>query len=468
MKHFPIYLNLSDRRVVVSGAGRTAAAKIRLLAKTEARLQVFGAAAGESVLEWAAAGRIAHFARPVRKADLAGAALLYCASDDAAEDARAAALARELGIPANIADNLDDSGFITPAIVDRDPVTVAIGTEGTAPMLARGLKAEFERRLPSALGALARIGGIYRSKAGALPTGRIRRRFWSDFFFGRGPQALSQDGEARARQFLHDLLDEYRTTGKAPGLVSLVGAGPGDPELLTLKARNRLHEADVIIHDRLVSDAILDLARREALAICVGKTGFGCAWRQDDIDRLTIGEARAGRRVLRLKSGDPAIFGRLDEEIDALEAAGIDWEVIPGVSSAMAAAAGMGVSLTRRGRNSELRIVTGHDAEGFAQQDWAALARHGAVTAVYMGKRAASFLRGRLLMHGAAAAMPVTVVENASRPDRKIVPTTLFDLPDALQRSECHGPAVILLGLWPRGERHAGQTVLAAPRRAVR
>ena len=320
MQHFPIFLRLSGRHVVVSGAGRAATAKLRLLLRTDAQITVFGPDPDPDILSWHRDGALRHDERHVEGTDLEGAALLYCASDDPEEDARAAALARRRRVPVNIVDNLADSDFITPAIVDRDPLTVAIGTEGTAPVLARNLKALFEAQLPGSLGALARIGQAFRPQAERLPPGRMRHAFWSEYFSRQGLRAFARDGEKGARVCLSTLLDETAEGGRPAGLVSLVGAGPGDPELLTLKARNRLHEADIVVHDRLVSPQVLELVRREAVRVCAGKQGFGPAWRQESINALMVRQARAGRHVVRLKSGDPAVFGRLDEEIEALEA----------------------------------------------------------------------------------------------------------------------------------------------------
>ena len=233
-----------------------------------------------------------------------------------------------------------------------------------------------------------------------------------------------------------------------PHPVLITGAGPGDPDLLTLGAARALAEAEIVLHDALVSPAILALTQPQASLIPVGKTGFGPSMAQPEINARLIAAARTGARVVRLKSGDPGVFGRLDEELDALDAAGLPWRILPGLTAASAAAAALGQSLTRRGRNSDLRIVTGHDMQGFADQDWAALARPGTVAAIYMGKRAARFLQGRLMMHGAAPGTPVTAVFNASRPDQALVPATLGTLPAALQGQD--GPAVLLYGLSPR------------------
>ncbi|EIE52657.1 uroporphyrinogen-III C-methyltransferase [Salipiger aestuarii] len=233
------------------------------------------------------------------------------------------------------------------------------------------------------------------------------------------------------------------------GEVAFVGAGPGDPELLTLRALRLLTTAEVVLHDHLVPDDILALAP-QARMVAVGKAGFGPSMKQDDINALIIDHAREGYRVVRLKSGDPGVFGRLDEETTALDAAGIAFHVTPGLTAASAAAASLGVSLTRRGRNSDLRLLTGHDVKGFAEQDWRALARPGAVAAIYMGKRAARFLQGRLMMHGADPQTPVTVVANAARPTERRLPATLSSLAADLDASHIDGPAVLLLGLAPR------------------
>ena len=371
------------------------------------------------------------------------------------------------GIPVNIVDDLDGSDFITPAIVDRDPVTVAIGTEGTAPLLARNLKAAFEAQLPGSIAALARIARDFRRTAERLPSGRTRRAVWSEYFSRQGPRGYAREGENGARDALRSLLGEAAVATRPSGYVSFVGAGPGDPELLTLKARNRLHDADIVVHDRLVSAQVLELARRDAERVCAGKKGFGPSWPQTRIDALLVRHARAGHHVVRLKSGDPAVFGRLDEEIEALEAAGIPWEVIPGITAAAGAAADMGVSLTRRGRNSELRLITASDVDGFAEHDWAALARPGSVAAIYMGKRAAAFLRGRLLMRGAAPSTPVTIVENASRQDKRIVATTLLGLPEALSHMQFPGAVVLMLGILPRDAVGKPEAGCAVRRQAV-
>ncbi|ETX14563.1 uroporphyrin-III C-methyltransferase [Roseivivax halodurans JCM 10272] len=454
MQHFPIFVALAGRRVVLSGGGEAALAKLRLLMKTEAHLTVFAPAPAPEIEGWDAEGRLRLVRRGMEPGDATCAALFYAADEDAAEDARTAAIARADGAMINIVDNLEDSQFITPAIVDRDPVTVAIGTEGAAPVLARAIKAELEARLPSRLGMLARVGKGFRKMAEALPFGRKRRDFWADYYFDAGPRAVDgvEDGDARdsAARALDDLLARHLSEEQAPGHVSFVGAGPGDPELLTLKARKLLDAADVVIHDRLISPEILELARREALMISAGKEGFGPSVSQSDINDLIVRHVSEGAQVVRLKSGDPTVFGRLDEEVAAVTAEGLSYSVVPGITAASAAVATIGQSLTKRERNASVRLLTGHDMKGFADHDWKALAKTGEVAAIYMGKKASRFIQGRLMMHGADPATPVTVVENASRADQRVIGTSLSALPADLAEADLSGPALVLYGLAPR------------------
>ncbi len=232
--------------------------------------------------------------------------------------------------------------------------------------------------------------------------------------------------------------------------VAFVGAGPGDPNLLTVKALRALECADVVIHDRLVSAEILSLVGPQTRLRNAGKEGFGPSLSQDAINQIIVNEALTGARVVRLKSGDPTVFGRLDEELDAMADAGLDFTIVPGLTSASAAVAALGQSLTKRGRNTAVRLITGHDMKGYADHDWRALARDGEVAAIYMAKKAARFIQGRLLMHGATPSTPITIVENASRTDQRIVAATLATLPAVLTEAGITGPALLMYGLAPR------------------
>ena len=455
MKHFPIFVNMVGQKVVIAGVGETAVAKLRLVLKTEAEIHVFGSDAIGQIVAWADAGRIRLHKRALKAEDCWGARLVYAAQDDAVLDARVARIAHATGAMVNVVDNLQKSMFITPAIVDRDPVTIAIGTEGAAPVLARHIKKTFEEALPSSLGLLARLGQAFRGAVEVLPIGRKRRDFWSKFYFERGPLALAEGGEVAVKAELAALLATNLASKRSAGRVDLVGAGPGDPEFLTLKARKLLHEADVVIHDQSVTAPILELARREAVIIETDKMGFGHSWKQGDINDLMISHATEGRHVVQLKFGDPLVFDCLDEEMDALDAAGVDWAILPGISAASAAAACIRVSLTNDKHNSALQFLTTHEVKSFTNQQWLDLAKPGAVAAAYMDKKAAAFLRGRLLMHGASGDAPMTIVENTSRFDQRILKATLMDMPEVLATSNVDCPVVMLMGLAPRSAAQA-------------
>jgi uroporphyrin-III C-methyltransferase/precorrin-2 dehydrogenase/sirohydrochlorin ferrochelatase len=450
VRHFPVFLDLRDQRIVVSGAGAAAAAKLQLLLKTEATICVYGRGPDHRILKWADESRLKLYTRAVETSDLINARLVYAANDNVSEDARVAAIGRASGCLVNIVDNLEDSQFITPAIVDRDPVIVAIGTEGTAPVLARQIKAMNEAQLSRDLGVLASLASGFRPRAEALPAGAARRSFWSSFFNDVGPRSLAHGGQQGASVALHSALAAAKTRDVPPGRVTIAGAGPGDPDLLTMKARRALDEGDVIVHDRLVSPEILELARREAIFIEVGKTPQGPSWSQGAINACLVEHASAGAHVVRIKSGDPTIYGRLDEEMDALDAAGIAFDIIPGITSASAGAAAINASLTRRRRNSSFRFLTGQDIDGFAEHDWKGLARPGATAAIYMGVRAARFIQGRLMIHGAAPDTPITAIENISRRDQKILPATVGTMVDTFDDAGLRGPAILFLGLTPR------------------
>ncbi|MCF2870478.1 siroheme synthase CysG [Octadecabacter sp. G9-8] len=461
MKHFPIFLAVEGRRIVLAGGGDAALAKLRLLLKTEGRITVIAENAAPEIHTWAQTGKLTLIERAMEPGDAMCASLFYAAHEDAVEDARTAALAHRDGALVNIVDNLGDSQFITPAIVDRDPVTVAIGTEGAAPVLARAIKKDLEERLPASLGTLARIGKSFRGMAEKLPFGVARRNFWADYYFNAGPRAVTH-GENAVEEALDALLHDHLNTDAKPGHIDLVGAGPGDPDLLTLKARKALDKADVVIYDRLVTPEILELARREAIMIDAGKEGFGKSMAQGDINALIVDHGLQGHHVVRLKAGDPTVFGRLDEEIDAITAAELSYTIVPGITAASAAVAGIGQSLTKRGRNSSVRFITGHDTKGYADHDWRALAEDGQVAAIYMGKKSARFIQGRLLMHGADPLTPITIIENVSRADQRVIATTLVEMEPTITNAQISGPALVFMGLAPRDAVLAAKTTPVA------
>jgi len=444
MQYLPIHFDTRGTTILIIGGGPAAEAKLRTLLKTEAKLIVVAEEIGPELMRWASDGKIHHASRNFTESDLDGVSLVYAATEDDARNGEIADMAAARQIPANAADYKDACRFITPALVDRAPVTVSIGTEGTSPALARALKSDLETRLPPETGRFANKTNELRAKVKALmPDLADRQRFWAGILGVKDLTAQLSLSPEKLEAQVHAALDGVDAIA---GKVLLVGAGPGNPDMLTTAARRALHAADVIVYDRLVSDGVMELGRREAEYIYVGKTPGEPSIGQAAINTILVEKASEGLSIVRLKSGDPLIFGRADEEIDALQAANIPVEIIPGITSAAAAAAAINASLTTRGTNKAISLLTGHDAKGFAEQDWTSLARPGGRAAVYMGVGAARFIQGRLMLHGAESDRPVTVVENASRPEQIITYTTLQNLPDDIIKSGIKGPAILLIG----------------------
>lgn len=444
MQYLPIHFDTRGVTILVVGGGPAAEAKLRTLLKTEANIRVVDTEIGPEVARWADAGKVEWIERDYRASDLDGVSLVYAATEDDHLNSKIAEAATARQIPVNAADQKDACRFITPALVDRAPVLVSIGTEGTSPALARALKADLETRLPPETGRFAIKTKELRDKLKAImPDLADRQRFWAGIFGGKSlSEQLRTSPEDLTAQVERNLQGKDEIAGK----VILVGAGPGDPDMLTTAARRALHAADVIVYDRLVSDGVMELGRREAEYIYVGKTPGEPSIGQPAINDILVAKASEGLSVVRLKSGDPLIFGRADEEIDALEAVGIPVQIIPGITAAAAAAAAINASLTTRGTNKAISLLTGHDAKGFAEHDWISLARPGGRAAVYMGVGASRFIQGRLMLHGAEPDRPVTVVENASRPNQIITYTTLRNLPDDIAAAGIKGPAILLIG----------------------
>ncbi|WP_034386981.1 siroheme synthase CysG [Hellea balneolensis] len=449
MRYLPIHVDTKDAQILIVGGEGAAEAKLRTLIKSDAHLHVVAPEISPEITRWLDKGLLKHSSRDFQASDLEGIRLVYAATEDDELNLEIGDLARSKGLLVNAADQKEACDFITPALVDRSPVIVSIGTEGTSPSLARAVKTDLEARLPSGLGTLALIINDLRARVkAAIPSLARRQLFWADIFDGKDlVSQLRVSGEGLTQR-VEDKLEGHNK--RKVGGVSLVGAGPGNPDLLTLAARQKLHSADVIVYDRLVSQGVLDFGRREAEYIYVGKEPGGKSTPQDEINAIIIKKALDGDTVIRLKSGDPLIFGRADEEIDALETAGISYDIVPGITSAASAAAEIGASLTTRGHNKAVSFLTGHDAKGFAEHDWKGLATGGARAAVYMGVGASGFIQGRLLMHGAEKDLPVTVVENASRESQIIVATTLERLAEDIKSNGIKGPAILLLGYKPR------------------
>lgn len=447
MRAFPIFYKLQGRNALLVGGGEAAVAKARLLLSAGARLTIVTGNPSQQVLDWARDGAVILRDREFHTSDLYEQQLLIAASEDLDVDTRVANAAREAGVPVNVVDRPALSDFTMPAIVERGPVTVAISTGGAAPVLAREVRGQIEAALPKNLGALAGFVDSFRDAVKAvLPTAVQRRKFWDRFPSGTAAKQVLAGDEASARQ---EMLAQLNRTaaGEVTGRVAIVGAGPGDPELLTLKAHRLLRQADVIVHDRLVPEAILDLARRDARRVYVGKARADHFRSQDQINDILVEEARAGHLVIRLKGGDPFIFGRGGEEADHLKAAGIDVEIVPGITAASGCAAAAGIPLTHRDHASAVTFLSGQGKDGGeAAIDWRLLANARHTLAVYMGIATAREARAQLIANGRSRKTPVAIVENGTLPDQRVIRGTLDGLPDLLEREDVASPALIFIG----------------------
>ncbi len=442
---FPAFFKVAGAVVAVFGNGAEAFAKARLIKNTSARVIAYADRPRADYAEFLSAAGFEIRREPFAASQVEDAVLVFAATGDAATDRAIVAAARSRNIPANAVDQPEHCDFFTPALVNRAPIAVAIGTEGAGPVLSQMIRAEIDRRLPKTLGRLARLAEDCRAAVDrTVPRGSARRAFWRRFFRGDVAAAVEKGDVAGARRNAVRLM--RGNSSAEPGRIFLVGAGPGAEDLLTLRAHRLLMEADTIVYDALVPQAVVDMGRRDAERISVGKRK-GCHTKsQDEINALLVALGRAGKRVVRLKSGDPLVFGRAGEEMAALRDAGIPYEVVPGITAAFAAAADFELPLTLRGVASSLVFTTGHDLNGEALPDWARLALSGATVAVYMGRTVAASVAARLMAAGLADDTTVAVVENAGRDERRLLHGTLRELPDLEKRTELEGPVMVIIG----------------------
>jgi uroporphyrin-III C-methyltransferase/precorrin-2 dehydrogenase/sirohydrochlorin ferrochelatase len=424
MRHFPVFLSLSGRRALVLGSGEVAHRKAAVLAEAGAEIVMRDR---------------------FDPADLAGCAVAVGADAAEAELVALSAAAQAIGIPVNCVDRPELCSFITPSVIDRDPITIAVSTSGTAPVLARLLRQRIEALVPPAYGRLAamagRLSGELRRR---MPDMGLRRRVLERVFTGRVADLVFAGREDEAEL----AFDQEVAAGEgreAAGFVYLVGGGPGAADLLTLRAQRLLGEADVIVHDRLVGEDVLAMARRDAERIYVGKARANHCLPQEGINDLLIRLAREGRRVVRLKGGDPFVFGRGGEEAEALAEAGIGYEVVPGITAALACAAQFHIPLTHRDAARAVTFVTGHTRDGRLDLDFPTLARSGATIVAYMAGVTVVQLRDNLIAEGMAPTMPAAVIANGGRADATIRRATLADLPE-LVLGHPAGPALVLIG----------------------
>jgi uroporphyrin-III C-methyltransferase / precorrin-2 dehydrogenase / sirohydrochlorin ferrochelatase len=468
LSRLPAFFALEGKRAVVGGGSAAAAWKAELLSAAGASVDVLAPQPGEDMLALAGSpprGAICIHERRWTDADFAGAAIAVadCADDDEAQ--KFAAAARAAGVPVNVIDRPAFCDFSFGAIVNRSPLVIGISTDGAAPVFGQAIRAKIEALIPKGFARWAEAARHWRPRVQALALPfRGRRTFWEKFT----DRAIAAPNQAPTNADLDALLVP---AAQGAGAVVLVGAGPGDPELLTLRAVRALQSADVILFDDLVSKDVLDFARREAKKMLVGKSGHAPSCKQDDINALMISLARAGRRVVRLKGGDPMIFGRADEEIAACRAAGIAVEVVPGITTAQGAAARLLVSLTRRGKARRVQYITGHAAQGSGRDgklpddiDWASVADPAVTTVVYMPVKTLPELVASARKAGLDPATPALAIERATRPDERVIAATIAELPARLATAALSGPVVVMIGRAFAEYLAASATNEAAPR----
>jgi uroporphyrin-III C-methyltransferase/precorrin-2 dehydrogenase/sirohydrochlorin ferrochelatase len=444
---FPLFADLQDRPVLLVGGGAIAERKAQLLLDAGARLSVGAPTLTATLQAWCSAGRIAHLPGLFQPDWLLDQRLVIAATDDVAVNRQVAAAAEVHNVFVNVVDSVGLSSFHVPATIHRSPLVVAISSGGAAPMLARRLRERLEASLEHSLGPLARLLEGFRSRIRErFPNLSQRRRFYEAVLGGEVTRLVEQARIAEASHVLSHALEAADTTAAGVGSVTLVGAGPGSPELLTLAALRALSTADVILFDRLISSDILAMARRDAVMIDVGKQGGGLHVPQERTHELLLEHARKGSHVVRLKGGDPFVFGRGGEEIEFLRAHDVPYRVVPGVTAALACAAYAGVPLTHRDHAQSLRLLTAHCKTRFSDEDWAALAADRQTLAIYMGVRELPTLRENLIAHGMRPDTSFALVENGSLPQQRTVCGVLSELVELAARHAVQSPALLILG----------------------
>ena len=449
MDHLPIFLNLKGRRALVLGGGLAAARKTELLLRAGCGVTVIAPELLEDFARLDGQKEFDHRQGPVKAEDLTGCTIAYGAAEDAAANERLHALATEAGVPVNVVDRPDLCDFIMPALVDRAPVLAAVSSGGAAPLLTRHLKARLESAIPAAYGRLARFAGAQRDSVyKAIPDAKKRLRFWEAFLTGPVAEYLFSGQDQAAQALLDEMLTKAAEDANSPpvGEVYLVGAGPGDPDLLTFRALRLMQQTDVVLYDRLVGDGILNLVRRDATRVYVGKMKEDHTLPQEDISKLLVRLAKEGKRVLRLKAGDPFMFGRGGEEIEELAREGIAFQVIPGITAASGCASYAGIPLTHRDHAQACVFVTGHGKDGKLGLNWDILIQPDQTVVVYMGLSSLSEIAAAFIEHGADPATPAAVIEKGTREGQRVIAGDLQSLPGKVADAGLQSPALIIIG----------------------
>jgi len=439
-------MNLKGRPCLVVGGGSVAARKIHLLLKAKAKVLVVAPELCDEVNELASRGEVKHRAREFEFEDIDGNVLVFAATNDRGLNKEISSVSCNKGVPVNVVDSPDLCGFIMPSIVDRSPIQIAISTGGASPVLARLLRTRLESYIPAAFGKLARLVDSFRTQViEKFTTTRERRHFWERILEGKVTELMFAGNEYAAKRALQEELGKEQDS-ENKGEVYLVGSGPGDPDLLTFRALRLMQRADVAVYDRLVSQGILDMVRRDAELIYVGKERNNHAMPQENINQLLVRLAKEGKRVLRLKGGDPFIFGRGGEEIETLRENNVDFQVVPGITAATGCSTYGGIPLTHRDHAQSCVFVTGHLKDGTVNLNWKALAHPHQTIVFYMGLQAVKVIGRELVANGLSGDTPAALVEQGTTQNQRVHIGTLSTLPEIVESEQVKPPTLIIVG----------------------
>ncbi|MGB5179399.1 MAG: siroheme synthase CysG [Gammaproteobacteria bacterium] len=447
MDYLPIFLKVEDRKCLVVGGGKVAARKVALLKRAGAHITIVSPQLCDGVHALLEQGGMTHVTREFQDRDLDDCVLVIAATDAKAVNRRISELANAQRIPVNTVDSPDLCSFIMPSMIDRSPVQIAVSTGGASPVLARLLRSRLESFIPAAYGRLAQLVDDYRERVKQrFKVPDQRRYFWENILQGRVAELLFAGHEEKARTALQEAIDDTDAHYNDPGEVYLVGAGPGDPDLITFRALRLMQQADVVVYDRLVSEPVLDMVRRDAEMIYAGKARDQHTLSQESINQLLVRLAKEGKRVLRLKGGDPFIFGRGGEEIETLAEEGIPFQVVPGITAASGCASYAGIPLTHRDYAQSCIFVTGHLKDGSVDLDWEKLAKPAQTIVFYMGLHSIPAISRELVAHGLPATTPVALVQQGTTHKQRVYIETLGSMKDLNERETLKPPTIIIVG----------------------
>ena len=446
MDHLPIFINIRKKSCIVIGGGDIALRKINLLLKAQAKVDCLSPSFSRDIKNLSKDGHITLINKSFDQADIKDYSIIIAATDDSSVNSLISAIAQVKKIPVNVVDSPELSSFIMPSIVDRSPLIIAVSSSGKAPVLSRIIRAKLETVIPSAYGILADIAGEYRQKVkDRFSTIKDRRAFWEAVFSGVIAEKVFSGRISEAKKDIHRKLDD--SVEMDLGEVYLVGAGPGDPDLLTFKALRLIQQADVVLYDRLVSKGVMELVRRDSELIYVGKKGGSDkSTRQVDINDQLVELAKSGKRVCRLKGGDPFIFGRGGEEIESLSEHGIPFQVVPGITAASGCSSYAGIPLTHRDYSQSCRFVTAHLKNGTTNLPWEEFIIDQQTIVFYMALSGANYICEKLMEYGMDKDMPIAIIEKGTMPEQKVYISSLIELPDLLEREDIHAPTLMIVG----------------------